>query len=123
MMKIQEANQKSENINQQIEVVDQQTKELKAFKNGLENLGNSEEKEILASIGKGVFIKSEIKEKNLFVDVGAGIFVRKGFEETIKVSEDQIKKLEEMKLQLTYELSILNSELELLIENAGKEEK
>jgi prefoldin alpha subunit len=120
IMKLQEANIKSEQYSEQLNVISQQIKELDNFREVLEKLDKSDEKEILSSIGKGVFVKSEIKEKTFFVDVGAGVFVRKSLKDTGEVLENQIKRLHEMKFHLSNEMDVMNSEIEKII-NINKE--
>jgi prefoldin alpha subunit len=122
MMKIQESNQRSQVLDEQLKVVDQQIMELQQFSVAIDDLMNSDEKEILASIGKGVYIKSDMKEKDLFVDVGSGVFVKKKTDETKKVVGNQLSRLNEMKMQLTMELQKINSEVEKLIVEIQKKE-
>jgi prefoldin alpha subunit len=122
MLKMQEANQRSQELDQQLKIVEQQIGELESFKGAIETIEGTKENEILASIGKGVYIKSEMKEKELFVDVGSGIFVKKKLPETKNVAEEQVKKLHEMRIQLTLELTTLNSELETLISKAQEKQ-
>ena len=54
-------------------------------------------------------------KKKLFVDVGSGIFIRKSVQETKEVIDGQLRRLQEMKIQLTSEMTSLNSELEMMI--------
>jgi prefoldin alpha subunit len=123
MFKIQETNQKSQGMEDQTKVVDQQIRELQGFSLAIDELQNSGEKEILASIGKGVYIKSDMKEKDLFVDVGVGIFVKKDFDETKRVVENQLGRLQELRMQLSIEMNSLNSEVEKLIEEFQRKNK
>lgn len=115
MHKMQEANQMSQNIEEQLKIVEQQIMELQKFSQTIEALEKNDEKEFLSNVGKGVFMKSEIKDKKLFVDVGSGIFIRKSVQETKEVIDGQLRRLQEMKIQLTSEMTSLNSELEMMI--------
>ncbi len=115
---IQEANEHAKNIEEQLKVVEQQIAELRSFGEGIEFLDKSKENEILASIGKGVFIKSEIKDRKLFVDVGSGIFVRKSIDDAAEISKEQIKRLNEMKIQLISEMNLVNEGLRELVSSA-----
>ena len=57
-------------------------------------------KEILSSLGKGVYAKASVTGKDLFVGVGADIYVKKTSVETIKVIEEQLKMLNEARMEL-----------------------
>ena len=100
IIKLQETHRQSQEIEEKFKVVEQQLDELQKFASSLEDLDKNSNKEILASLGKGVYIKSDIKDEKLFVDVGSGILVRKSIEESRQVVEEQSKKLNEMKIQL-----------------------
>ena len=105
MGKLNLAYQKSQEFDKQINIISQQTLELNKFGEHLDELISFEEKKILTSLGKGVFIKSSIDEKKLFVEVGTGIFIKKDPENARKVVDSQIKKLEELKNSLMLEAS------------------
>ena len=75
LMNLEKASQQSREIEEKLKVVEQQVAELESFRVSLDALKNSDEKEILASLGRGVFVKSDIKDEKFFVDVGSGIFV------------------------------------------------
>ena len=104
--------QQSKLIEEQLEFIEQQIVELRSFYEGLESFSKTDEKEFLAPIGKGIFVKSEIKEKELFVDVGQGTFVKKNSEDAKKIIDEQVTKLCEMKYQLNQQLVPLNAEME-----------
>lgn len=82
---------------------------------GLGELKGSKDKEIFASIGKGIFIKSKIVDENLMVDVGGKNFVKKTVDETQAIIGEQIKKLEKIKGQLQENLDKINEEVDKLI--------
>jgi len=115
IMKAMQFQKKAEETEKNLEFVEEQINELEEFKKNLENLENSKEKEILASLGKGVFIKSEIKDKELFVNVGAGVVIKKSLNGTKKVIEEQIKKFLNARIQLNSELETYRQELVRLI--------
>jgi prefoldin alpha subunit len=118
LFKLQESHQRSKEIEEKMQVVDQQLVELEKFGMCLSDLKENKNKEILSSLGKGVFIKTDIKEDKLFVDVGSGVFVRKDFEETKNVISDQARRLHEMRLQFIAENDSINESLQRLIEEA-----
>jgi len=82
---------------------------------GLEALKDAKDKEIFASIGKGIFIKSVITDKDLLVDIGGKNFVKKTVSETQTIIGEQIKKLEKVKEQLQENLDKINEEVDKLI--------
>lgn len=100
LMRAQEIEEQAKQIEQNLEIVSQQIEELNDFKETLENFDLSKDKEMLSMLGKGVYAKTEIKEKELFVNVGANIVVKKSPKETIRVIEEQLKRLKEVKMQL-----------------------
>lgn len=98
-------------LDENLSLITQQIEGLNDFSGYLSNLVNSDEKAILSSIGKGVFLKSEIKDKNLFVEVGAGVIVRKTPQELQKVVEEQIAKLDISKTALSAQLELYTDKL------------
>ena len=104
--------QEGEKLAEQLQFINQQIAEFEVLKLSLENLKKSKGKEILADLGKGIFIKSKIEEEKLFVNVGEGVVVKKTKEETIKIIDKQINQLENLKRDLMKEIEKINSELE-----------
>ena len=102
-------------IEESLNIIEQQLRELEEFKIGLKNIEENKNNEILASLGKGVFIKSEIKDKKLFVDVGSGIIIRKTPKATIETVEDQINKLSEIRSELAMRMNSAKMEFNELI--------
>ncbi len=86
------------------------------FSNHIKEIDKFNEKEMISSLGKGVFIKTNLMEKDLYVDVGSNVIVKKTPEETIKIIESQIKKMYEAKVQLTVQLDMYNNTLQKIIE-------
>ena len=122
--KLYELYQYSKESEEKLKIIEQQISELLRFEFSLEDLEKNKSREILASIGKGVFIKSDIKENKLFVDVGSGILIRKTGEETKEIIREQNKRIGEMKMQLIMEKESVDREIANLvgeIESAEKE--
>ncbi len=113
--------QESNKIEEQISLINQQIEELEILKSSLEKLGETKEKEILASFGKGIFFKSELKEKELFVNIGAGIVVRKKPKQTAEIVQQQVAQLEGIKEILMKNIGDIRLQLEALVEQAQKE--
>jgi prefoldin alpha subunit len=112
--------QQSKEAEQQLGFVNEQIGELNKFENSLDVLDKNKDKEILAPLGKGVFVRSEIKDENLFVEVGAGIVVRKTASETKKVIEEQLKRFMEARIQIVGQLESFRGELGRMIDEIEK---
>ena len=110
-------------IEENIGLINQQIAELEVLKLSLEKLGESKEKEILAPVGKGIFLKSEIKDRELFVNIGCGIVIRKKPKEAAEVVQEQIKQLEEIKRSLMDSIGEIKMQFEGLVEEARREEE
>ena len=106
--------QESERFEQQINAINMQISELDELKEGLD----LENKEILANIGKGIFVKANVKEKELFVNIGNNIVVKKNKEQTQEIIIEQILKLKQIKAQLLAAIEEVNHQLGHLIEQA-----
>jgi prefoldin alpha subunit len=110
----------SKELEEKIGIVDKQIYELQHFQVHLGEIDKNKEKEILASLGKGVFVKSEIKDDKLFVDVGSGVLIRKDSREAREVIEDQLRKLGEMRLVVQGHIEKLGEELQDLVRDIEK---
>ena len=83
---------------------------------GLDELKGSEGKEILAPIGRGIFAKTKLISEELTVDVGGGNFVKKSIANTKKIIEEQVNKLEDVKIELNDNLEKIGEEMERVVE-------
>ena len=70
-MQMQMLGQEAEKIEQQVQMIDQQNMELMAVRESVAAMKDNKNKEILANLGKGIFVKADIKDENLFVNVFA----------------------------------------------------
>ncbi len=125
LMKAQTLQRESEQIENNILIINEHILELNKFNENLMFLENKEEeKEILTSLGRGVYVKSKIlDEKKLFVEIGAGIVVKKSPTETKKVIEDQIEKFEDAKKQLLGQLHMYKEEFGKMLKEVKKMKK
>ena len=123
MYKLSVYEQQIQQLQQQLEAVEQATIEMNSLVLGLDDLVGSEGKEILAPIGRGIFVKTKLASEDLTVDVGGKNFVKKSIPETKKLIEDQVKKLEEVKEELNNNLEEINNELTNTFMSAQKKEK
>jgi len=103
-------------LEEQINLINQQLNELETLNFGLEKFKKfKEEKEVLASLGKGIFFSAEIKDNHLLVNVGSGIILKKSPEETAEIIKKQALKLEEMRKSLVSEIEKINEVMRDLI--------
>ena len=112
MFKLQMFEQQAQQIQQQLQAIEQAIIEMSSLNLGLDELKGSEGKEIMAPIGKGIFAKTKLLSEELTVDVGGKNFVKKSIDDTKKLINKQIKKLEDIKKDLEDNLEMLGRELE-----------
>ncbi len=115
IIKIQVMQQEAEQLNEQLQAVEQHVNEMLELKASLDEIGKEENKEILANLGKRIYVPVEIKDKNLLVEVGKGHYVKKTPEETVKVVEGQLDKMMDGKNQIMARLEELQGEMQKLI--------
>jgi prefoldin alpha subunit len=108
--------QQSQELEEKVGFIQNQISELEDFTKSLNSIISTKETSMLSSLGKGVFVKTNLEEKKLFVEVGSGIIVRKTPEETKEVIQNQIKRLLQLKVQLSSQLDSLQSQLRIMIE-------
>ena len=121
MFKLSMFEQQIQQLQQQLQAIEQALTEITSLNFGLDELINSTGKEILAPIGKGIFAKTKLLSEELTVDVGGKNFVKKSIPETKKIIESQIKKLEEVKIELNNNLEKTGEEfMKLMGEAQGK---
>lgn len=101
MESLQEIYMESQEVEERLNLINQQRGEMDDFGKGLEELKDSKETKILASLGKGVYLPAEIREKELFVGVGSGIFVKKNPAEALEVVMGQMSRLSELREELS----------------------
>lgn len=115
--------QEARKLQEQMQIVDQQVLELQNLQFGLQELEKSKEKELLANLGKNIFIKTQIMNKELIVDVGNKTFLKKSISETLNIIEEQLEKLMDAKNKIVLGMQGLQEKMEKLIVEAEKEEK
>jgi len=119
MFELEELNKHSKDNEERLRIVEQQILELRSFEKNLGELETNKNKEILASLGKGIFVKADLKEEKLFLEVGSGILVKKSLGDSKKIAEHQTKKLLEMKTQLLSENESLNEKMRVALEKVN----
>ncbi len=108
-------------LEQHHEFLVKQIAELEHFAENLADIPSIQGKEILASLGKGVHIKTTVTETKLFVEVGAGIVVQKTPEELKQIIEEQLKQLKESKATITVQLGLSTQRLQELLREFERE--
>lgn len=120
-MRAQALQNESQEVENNIKIINEHVEELTKFKENLDFLSKSGEKDILASLGRGVYVKSKIADdKKLFVEIGAGIIVKKTPQETKKVIEEQLRKFGEAKLQLKTQLELYANEFRKMVKQLNE---
>jgi len=110
-------------LQQQIEAIEKGIIDLNSLNFGLDELVNSEGKEIFASVGKGIFVKAKMSSDELNVDVGNGNFVKKNIPETKELIGEQIRKLEGIRKELEQNLEEIGEEIKNIISQTHKHQK
>ena len=115
--------QEAQQLNQQLQLIDQNVSEMQELELSLDEIANEGSKEILANLGKGIYIPVEVKEKKLIVEVGRKNFIKKTIPETKKIIREQLEKLIGAKSQILDRLESLQIEIERLMREFEKVEK
>ena len=122
IMRIQMVEQEAEQLSKQVELIDQHISEMKELEETLEKIEEKDTKEILANLGKKIFIPVEIKDKNLIVEIGNKTFVKKSIPETKKLIAEQLEKLTGARAQILGRLEELQEEMQGMIDEIQKNE-
>lgn len=113
--------QRAQQIEQQLQIVDENLVDLERLKEGLDELKNAKGKEIFASIGRGIFVKARIEEDQVLTDVGGKNFIKKDVEESKNMLDDQIIRISAFKTQLLDELQNMNVDFQKFLNNIEDE--
>jgi prefoldin alpha subunit len=122
IMQLQMIEQEAEQLNKQVELIEQNIAEMQELRESLIEIENKDNKEILANLGKKIYIPVEIKDKNLIVEVGNKTFVKKTIPETREIINKQIERLVIGKSQIAERLEALQKDMEKTIEDIQKNE-
>ena len=123
LIQLQVIEQEAQQLEQQSQLVQQNLVEMQNLIASLDEIDKTDKKEILASIGRGIYIPAEIKDKTLSVEVGNKIFVKKSISETSKIIEEQIEKLNSAREQIEDKIEELRYEVNQVMKCEEKEEK
>ncbi len=107
--------QEAKKLEENIKAVNEQIAEFETLKLSLASL----DKEILAGLGKGIFVKSKVEDESLLVNVGCNILLKKSKAQASAIIDKQIKEMEELKLKIISHIEHLNIEMSSLVEKAS----
>ena len=122
LIKIQLMEQEVNQLNQQLQLIEENIREFGELISSLNEIENNKNKDILANLGKRVYLPVEIKDNNLIVDVGKGNFVKKTISETKEIANNQTEKLTEIKQEIMKRLEVLQEEINNLIVEIEREQ-
>ena len=113
LMQIALVERQARELEGHLEIVSNQIIELEDFIGTIEALISSKERDMLASLGKRVFVKTRADDfDKLFVEVGAGVIVKKTPKETADIIKEQIKRFKEARIEISGQLQMHHMELE-----------
>jgi prefoldin alpha subunit len=121
IMQIQMMEQETQQLNQQLQLIDQNVSEMQELELSLEEIDKEDSKELLANLGKGIYIPVEIKDKKLIVEVGKKNFVKKTIPQAKEIIKNQLEKLVAAKAQTMERLEALQTEINGLMEVIQKQ--
>lgn len=98
-------------VQNQLRAVEQAILDMNTISTGLGELVGKKDEEIMAPIGRGIFVRAKLLEENLLVDVGAHNFVKKTIPETKELIEKQVEKLKLSKKELEKSLETINEDI------------
>ncbi len=109
--KFQIFEQQIRQFQEQLRSVEEAIHDMNFINNGLDDLVSKVDEEIMAPLGKGIYVKAKLISETLTVDVGSKNFVEKSIPETKELINEQLVKLRGVKKDLEKELDKLNSEI------------
>jgi prefoldin alpha subunit len=105
-------------LQQQLQAIEQAVVDMNSLKIGLEDLKGSEGKEILAPIGRGLFIKAKVLSENLITDIGSRNFTKKSVNQAQEVIKKQVEKLKGMQKEVEENLERAIAEINNILSEA-----
>lgn len=104
--------QQMRHLQEQVDAVSQGVNELGFLSSGLDEFKDGKGKEILAPLGRGIFVPSKVSSDDLLVDIGKKTLVKKSIPETKEIIKEQTKKLIEIKEELNKNLEQVSKDAE-----------
>ena len=115
MFKLQMYEQQMKHIQEQLQAVEEGLADLINLNIGLDNLESPNGKEIMANVGRGIFVKAKIDSEDLIVDIGGKNLVKKSVKDTKIILDNQIQKVQSVKEELQGTLQKLQEEMTSLV--------
>ena len=114
IMDLQMQEQRIKQLEAQIGAIDKQINEMKGITESLEAIDKTDEKdsEVLLPIGRGIFVRNKLTSKNVILNIGSGVVIEKNAKDTIKLVNEQIKKLSMMSQEYQEEIIKISREIE-----------
>jgi len=108
--------QQIQQLQQQLQAVEQGIMEMNSLYEGLGELIGSVDKEIMAPIGRGIFLKTKLLSEELRVDIGNKTFIKKSIPEAQELIKEQLVKLDDVKRELNYNLDMVGEDMRKIME-------
>ncbi len=101
----------------QLGAIDKQINEMRGITESLESIDKTDEKnsEVLLPIGRGIFVRNKLTSKNVILNIGSGVVIDKNAKDTIKLVNEQIKKLSMMSQEYQEEIISMSRKIESTI--------
>ena len=120
LFKLSMFEQQIQHLQQQLQAVEESLVDIGLLSAGLDEISGSAGRDILAPLGRGIFVEAKILSDKLTVDIGSKNLVKKSVSETKKIIDEQIKKLEEIKKELNDKIEEIGEELTKAISEIQK---
>jgi prefoldin alpha subunit len=123
---MQEFQQQAKLMQDQLGTLEKQAGELETVKDTLRSIEKCKgDEEVLIPLGSGVFIKGTLNgNEKIVMNVGADLVVEKGVSDALKLVDEQIEKMGEIKVSLAQEINEVMMNLQKLqveLQNTQKE--
>jgi prefoldin alpha subunit len=113
---MQELQQQAKLMQEQLGTLEKQTGELETVKDTLTSIekGNGNE-DVLIPLGSGVFIKGMLKgNERIVMNVGADLVVEKSISDALKLVDEQVEKMGDIKGTISQEINDIMMNLQKL---------
>ena len=107
-------------VQEQLAAVEQAILDMSQIEFGLDDLKGKVNEEIMAPVGRGIYVKAKMLSEDLVVDVGGRNFVKKDIDSTKELIRGQVKNLENIKNELNKELDGINEEITQIMRDYQK---
>ena len=107
---LQQLNERAQYLQQKLQVLEHQLKELNDVKLGLESLGD----EMLFPLGAGVFVRGKRSSEEVVVNIGKGVVVEKSVGDVKKTITDQLERLEDISVRMNQEMGEVVGQMQMV---------